>query len=106
MPPSIETHDGSGDAALLRAISENAECAHVLAAIAAGGDARQLIATLLPPEQDTSEEPVEAPSADCPATENTSEPAMYSTPGVVPKESNGDWPDFLSLQSDDFWQNF
>ena len=50
-PPEVTpATDGTPDVELLRAISANAECAHILAAIAAGGNPKELLATLLPAE--------------------------------------------------------
>ena len=68
VPPPAEA-DGTGDAELLKAISAHPECAHVLAAIAAGGDPDELIATLVPKRAED-----DAPAAP--------EPAMYQSATV------------------------
>ncbi len=105
--------DGTGDAELLRAISANAECAHVLAAIAAGGNARELIATLLPsPAEDSLPEPTRTEDAaqqtDTPTkAEPEQEPAMYQSAAIPPATEPADTcPGFLAHVSTDFWDNF
>lgn len=105
--------DGTSDAELLRAISANAECAHVLAAIAAGGNARELIATLAEREEteahersDLSDRSDMSDKSD--KSDSTSpQPAMYQsaiTP-AAPADSDS-CPSFLSNISPDFWDNF
>lgn len=98
-PPEVTpATDGTADAELLRAISANAECAHVLAAIAAGGDARELLATLLPAEEahDAAEVPVE----------KSPEVAMYQSPSqAAAADTPGDsYPAFLATEAPDFWE--
>lgn len=89
VPPPAEA-DGTGDAELLKAISANPECAHVLAAIAAGGDPAELIATLLPkPAAD------DAPAAP--------EPAMYQSATVCPQSPECEEPWFADSAREDFW---
>ena len=60
-PPEVTpATDGTPDVELLRAISANAECAHILAAIAAGGNPKELLATLLPAEGKPEAETLES----------------------------------------------
>jgi len=97
-PPDVTPDtDGASDAELLRAISANAECAHVLAAIAAGGDPKELLATFLdsgavPEEQQPAEErpPV----------------AMYQSPSQAawPDSDSDSRPAFLAGETPDFWE--
>lgn len=102
VPPPAEA-DGSGDVELLKAISANPECAHVLAAIAAGGDPAELMATLLPPT------PVEdAPVDDAPADEEEPAPAasdvaLYQSAAVASQQGGASYPSFLERVQDDFW---
>lgn len=100
--------DSRSDEALLAAISANAETAHVLAAIAAGGNPSELIATLLPQPAAAGPEP--EPEA-APAPEATPAPQpevtagrrpLYSTPASDPAEEPS-FPSFLSAVSPGFW---
>jgi|InofroStandDraft_1065614.scaffolds.fasta_scaffold118805_2 hypothetical protein len=92
VPPPAEA-DGTGDAELLKAISSHPECAHVLAAIAAGGDPDELIATLVPkPAED------DAPAAP--------EPAMYQSATVCAPSTEYDEPWFADTAREDFWDFF
>lgn len=98
VPPPAEA-DGSGDVELLKAISANPECAHVLAAIAAGGDPAELMATLLPPA------PVEeAPVEEEEERENAaSDVALYQSTAVASQQAGGSYPSFLERVQEDFW---
>lgn len=109
-PPVNGDTDGSSDIELLRAISANSECAHVLAAIAAGGDPVELLATLLPKDP----EPAPAPEADktapdpAPVAEH-SEIAMYQSAAQAQRQNDGDdrsCPTFLANIRPDFWDGF
>lgn len=104
VPPPAEA-DGSGDVELLKAISANPECAHVLAAIAAGGDPAELMATLLPPAPVEEEE---APVEDAPADEEEAAPAardvaLYQSAAVASQQGGEAYPSFLERVQDDFW---
>lgn len=94
-PPCSPEHDGSADAALLRAIGANQQCARILAEIAAGGDARGLLREFLEPE---------------PAHDGTPEPAvaMYQSPSLAVPQANDDEPEpaFLANMRPDFWDGF
>lgn len=98
VPPEIGEADGSRYVELLRAISANPECAHVLAAIASGGDPAELIATLLPGDvpPETEEETA------CSVDEAAPEPAMYQS-RVEVKADEGVFPLFLSDVQNDFF---
>lgn len=100
-PPCTTETDGTSDAALLKAISQNAECAHILAEIANGGDPRQLLATLMPIEEDSTTESESAP------TEET-KVAMYQSPAQQSAEVHQaeSCPSFLTNIRPDFWENF
>ncbi len=109
-PPVNGDTDGSSDTELLRAISANSECAHVLAAIAAGGDPVELLATLLPKDP----EPAPAPEADrttpdpTPVAEHP-EIAMYQSAAQAQRQNDGDdrsYPTFLANIRPDFWDGF
>lgn len=100
-PPCTAETDGTSDAALLKAISQNADCAHILAEIANGGDPRQLLATLLPVDEDSTSEPKYTP---------VEEPkvAMYQSPAQQEREARKaeSCPSFLANIRPDFWDNF
>lgn len=98
-PPEVsQATDGTTDAELLRAISSNAACAQVLAAIAAGGNPKELITTLLSDEgcggQEQPQQVVEP------------EVAMYQSPSqAATSEAAGDsYPAFLANETSDFWE--
>ena len=98
-PPCTPDSDGTGDTALLRAISANPECARILAEIAEGGDARQLIAQFIDPPEDA--EPADA------TPDNPPEVAMYQTePAPTPPDTPDSCPGFLAHVSPDFWEGF
>lgn len=100
-PPVTAGTDGTSDTELLKAISANPECAHILAEIASGGNAKELIATLLSPD-DTPEE--ESTGQDSPAEADDSDIAMFRSPGREKKETSADGcPAFLSTTRPDFW---
>lgn len=94
-PPCSPEHDGSADAALLRAIGANQQCARILAEIAAGGDARELLREFLEPE---------------PAPDATPEPAvaMYQSPSLAVPQADDEEsePAFLANMRPDFWDGF
>ena len=97
-PPEVTPDtDGTSDAELLRAISANAECAHILAAIAAGGDPKVLLATFL----DTGAGPEEQlPAEERPPV------AMYQSPSqaTAPDPGSDSCPAFLAGETPDFWE--
>ncbi len=97
-PPEVTpATDGTPDVELLRAISANAECAHILAAIAAGGNPKELLATLLPTEgkPEAEEQAAKGP-----------EVAMYQSPSqAAATDMAGDsYPAFLATETPDFWE--
>jgi hypothetical protein len=92
-PPPIDDSE-----ALLAAIRTNAETAHVLAAIASGGDPNELIATLLQPEAEPSASPEPQPE---PEAEPEKRP-LYSTPAGNQPEAPS-FPSFLSAIPRSFW---
>ncbi len=100
-PPPIDTDTAStSDMELLHVISANAECAHVLAAIAAGGDPMELISTLIP-HTEPSEKNTENTS------EQKSEPepqvGMYQSAAITETVAEESCPSFLSHIRPDFW---
>lgn len=100
-PPPIDDSE-----VLLAAIRTNAETAHVLAAIASGGDPNELIATLLQPEAEPSASPEPQPEPEAePEPEPEPEPEkrpLYSTPaGNQPEKPS--FPSFLSAIRRSFW---
>lgn len=100
-PPPIDDSE-----ALLAAIRTNAETAHVLAAIASGGDPNELIATLLQPEAEPSASPEPQPEPEAePEPEPEPEPEkrpLYSTPAGNQPEAPS-FPSFLSAIRRSFW---
>ncbi len=92
-PPCSPEHDGSADAALLRAIGANQQCARILAEIAAGGDARELLREFLEPEAAGEAEP---------------DVAMYQSPSLAVPQADDDEPEpaFLANMRPDFWDGF
>lgn len=109
-PPELRSDtDGTDDAALLSAISQNAECAHILAEIASGGDPRELLASFLAEDSavaDEAPEPLPEPQPE-PEQEPQPEPAMYRSPLQQPAAPAPEsCPTFLSSQTDDFWANW
>lgn len=95
-PPAPEEADGTADVELLRAISRHPECAHVLAAIAAGGDPAVLIGTLLPSTENDGTEATPA-----------AEPPMYCPPTEPPRPEGEErfFGGFLAQMPQDFWDD-
>lgn len=87
--------------ALLDAISRNAECAHVLAAIAQGGDARELVQTLLG-QQDAEVTPEIQESTE---NEKDSEVPMFTAPAAPIAEAS-EPVIILNNVEPDFWEFF
>lgn len=100
-PPVNDGTDGSSDIELLRAISTNPECAHVLAAIAAGGDPKELLNTLLP--QDDAPQPDES---DEPALTTAEVPMFCSAAQSRQHAAEDSCPSFLANIRPDFWDDF
>ncbi|MDE6854451.1 MAG: hypothetical protein K2J38_05290, partial [Muribaculaceae bacterium] len=95
-PPCSPENDGCSDAELLRAIGANQQCARILAEIAAGGDARELLRQFLGPAPDVGA------SDDEPAV------AMYQSPSLAAGQGDdeGSEPAFLANMRPDFWDGF
>lgn len=100
LPPPIDADasddNDDGDAALLEAIRSNAECARVLAAIAGGGDAAALVASLV---------------ADSGGGDNAegADVGMYQDlSGHCDGEGDvrRSFPSFLEFEREDFFDNF
>lgn len=95
---------------LLEAISNNPETAHILAAVAEGGNPEELLRELLKPSQnienpEVNEETPEAPAAEeKPETPSRQEPAMFQPDLDIPDEDpRRPYPNFLSHLSGSFW---
>ncbi len=106
-PECTPETDGSADLELLRAISANPECAHVLAEIARGGNPAELISTLLPAAEPPAEPAPETPAPEPASPEPTAPPvAMFQSPATPAPEAPADsCPSFLTNLRPDFWQD-